>query len=111
MANKYILVNSDINITDTIIRKKINKYNKAKYEANQILKRLCNDLLKETDKYLICDYPITEESKKKIKEHRQNIRDLLNSVLFHNVFKTDFLLNSVLLEISHPTEETSLNPI
>jgi len=46
---------------------------------NENLKQQRNNLLKETDKYLLPDYPITPEKLSIIKEYRQSLRDFTNN--------------------------------
>lgn len=66
-------------------------------EAKQIiinkvfLKNTRNQLLAETDKYLLSDFPITPENLIKIKEYRQALRDFTqNNYILPD--KPDFLL-------------------
>ena len=40
---------------------------------------ICNELLKNSDKYLISDYPITPDNLILIKNYRQALRDYMNS--------------------------------
>lgn len=40
------------------------------------VKQIRNDLLKESDVYMLSDYPISEEEREKWKEYRQKLRDL-----------------------------------
>lgn len=47
----------------------------AKEGLNITLKQQRNNLLKETDKYLLPDFPITPNNLIKIKEFRQLLRD------------------------------------
>ena len=48
-------------------------------EVNLILLRQQRDeRLKETDKYMLCDYRITENDLAKIKEYRQALRDYMD---------------------------------
>ena len=42
----------------------------------QMIRNQRNDLLKNTDKYLLPDYPITEENILIIKQYRQQLRDI-----------------------------------
>lgn len=42
------------------------------YDARNIR----NEILRETDKYLLSDYPVTAEHKQKIIEYRQFLRDV-----------------------------------
>ena len=42
-------------------------------------RKIRNDLLQETDKYLLTDYPITPENLIKIKEYRQLLRNFSNN--------------------------------
>lgn len=37
-----------------------------------------NKLLNESDKFMLCDYPITENDLAKIKEYRQALRDYMD---------------------------------
>ena len=37
-----------------------------------------NELLSRTDKYILCDYPITLEQQMKIKLYRQELREFIN---------------------------------
>ena len=41
----------------------------------QILKNQRNELLKDTDKYMLVDFPITPENLELIKQYRQALRD------------------------------------
>ena len=41
-----------------------------------------NAILNETDKYLMSDYPITDEYRQKIIEYRRFLRDIPNQALF-----------------------------
>ena len=41
-----------------------------------------NAILQETDKYLMSDYPITDEYRQKIIEYRRFLRDIPNQALF-----------------------------
>ena len=45
-----------------------------------------NQLLKESDKYVLCDYPITPENLELIKEYRQNLRNYMKTAeeIFNN---------------------------
>ena len=50
------------------------------YEPNLILLRSTRDqLLTQTDKYLLADFPITPENLILIKEYRQKLRDFSNN--------------------------------
>lgn len=51
----------------------------AKEGLNITLKQQRNNLLKETDKYLLPDFPITTDNLIKIKEYRQLLRDFTNN--------------------------------
>ena len=44
------------------------------------LRRYRDETLRETDKYLLPDYPITEEKREGWKVYRQELRDMLNNV-------------------------------
>ena len=37
-----------------------------------------NEILNQTDKYLLIDYPITEEQKTEVINYRKNLRDFIN---------------------------------
>ena len=53
------------------------------FEFNTIkdkLREKRNELLLQTDKYLIPDYPITSEQLILIKEYRQNLRDYMSLI-------------------------------
>ena len=41
-------------------------------------RNLRNELLNQTDRYLLNDYPITEEQKKEVINYRQKLRDFIN---------------------------------
>jgi len=42
-------------------------------------KKIRNNLLLETDKYVLCDFPITAEQLEIVKEYRQALRDFTNN--------------------------------
>lgn len=42
-------------------------------------KKIRNNLLLETDKYVLCDFPITAEQLEIVKEYRQKLRDFTNN--------------------------------
>ena len=42
-------------------------------------RKMRNDLLQETDKYLLPDFPITPENLEIVKEYRQALRDFTNN--------------------------------
>ena len=48
------------------------------YDARNIR----DEILRETDKYLLSDYPVTAEYKQKIIEYRQFLRDISKQVGF-----------------------------
>ena len=53
-------------------------------------RKMRNDLLNETDKYLIADYPITPENLIIVKEYRQALRDFtINNYILPD--KPDFI--------------------
>ena len=53
------------------------EYNKI---SNKIsLKNTRNSILKETDKYLLSDYPITPEQLETVKQYRTALRDFTNN--------------------------------
>lgn len=63
----------------------------AKEGLNITLKQKRNNLLKETDIYVLSDFPITPENLIKIKEYRQALRDFTqNNFILPD--KPDFLL-------------------
>ena len=41
-------------------------------------RNLRNELLNQTDRYLLNDYPITEEQKTEVINYRQKLRDFIN---------------------------------
>ena len=41
-------------------------------------RNLRNELLNQTDRYLLNDYPITEEQKIEVTNYRQKLRDFIN---------------------------------
>ena len=41
-------------------------------------RNLRNELLNQTDRYLLNDYPITEEQKTEVISYRQKLRDFIN---------------------------------
>jgi hypothetical protein len=43
------------------------------------LKQKRNLILGETDKYVLCDFPITAEQLEIVKEYRQKLRDFTNN--------------------------------
>ena len=54
-------------------------------------RKMRNDLLNETDKYLIADYPITPENLIIVKEYRQALRDFtINNYILPD--KPEFLI-------------------
>ena len=56
-------------------------------------RKMRNDLLQETDKYLLLDFPITPENLEIVKEYRQALRDFTkNNYVLPD--KPDFLLNA-----------------
>ena len=48
-------------------------------ETNNHYKKMRNELLKDTDKYVLPDFPITPENLIIIKEYRQALRDFTNN--------------------------------
>ena len=48
------------------------------YSHYELLKHQRNLILTETDKYLLSDYPITEENRNIIKTYRQYLRNFIN---------------------------------
>ena len=61
-------------------------------ETNKIyLRNQRNQLLKDTDKYLIPDYPITSNNLILIKEYRQNLRDFMS---LDDILNYDFAIHS-----------------
>ena len=51
----------------------------------------CNKLI-ETDKYVLPDYPITEEKREEWKVYRQELRDMLTNVKVEDL-KMDYLFH------------------
>ena len=51
------------------------------------LKKNRNELLQETDKYLLADYPITPEQLEIVKAYRQQLRDFTK-----NDYRPDFII-------------------
>lgn len=49
------------------------------------IRRQRDSLLVQTDKYMITDYPISEESREKYKQYRQYLRDITLSLEFPNL--------------------------
>ena len=47
----------------------------TKEELQQTIRSIRNRYLSDTDKYLIADYPITDEQREKYKAYRQYLRD------------------------------------
>lgn len=93
----------DINLCSNMLENKVEEYIKAKYEADLILKRICDDLLTSTNKYLL-DYPLTEDSKIQIKKYRRDIINILNCDLLNKHIKTDCIFNRPIIEISKPID-------
>ena len=56
-------------------------------------RKMRNDLLQETDKYLLPDFPISTENLEIVKEYRQALRDFTNND-YVLPDKPDFLLNA-----------------
>ena len=48
-------------------------------ETNNHYKKMRNELLKDTDKFVLPDFPITPENLIIIKEYRQALRDFTNN--------------------------------
>lgn len=59
---------------------------KAKEKNNEILaeniRRKRNKLLKDSDKYMLADFPISEEQRTKVLEYRQALRDITKQESF-----------------------------
>lgn len=49
------------------------------------IRRHRDSLLVQTDKYMITDYPISEEKREKYKQYRQYLRDITLSLEFPNL--------------------------
>lgn len=49
------------------------------------IRRQRDSLLVQTDKYMITDYPISEENREKYKQYRQYLRDLPTDEAFPNI--------------------------
>jgi len=56
------------------------------------LRNTCNSLLQLTDKYLLSDYPISDEKRYEIIEYRQYLRNFIN-------INQEAILNGVIPEI------------
>ena len=56
-------------------------------------KKIRNNLLLETDKYLLPDFPITPEQLEIVKEYRQALRDFTNNN-YEMPEKPDFVITS-----------------
>ena len=63
-----------------------------------------NELLNRTDKYLLSDYPITDEQKQEIILYRQNLRSFIND------FK-DIILTGVIVDFPKQPIFINLNII
>ncbi len=61
-----------------------------------------NELLNRTDKYLLSDYPITNEQKQEIILYRQNLRSFIND------FK-DIILTGVIVDFPKQPNFINLN--
>jgi len=44
----------------------------------QRARNIRNELLNKTDRYILEDYPLSEEEKQVVKEYRKNLRDFIN---------------------------------
>jgi hypothetical protein len=53
------------------------EFNKLSHKI--ALKNKRDTILKDTDKYMLCDYPITPENLEIVKEYRQKLRDFTNN--------------------------------
>ena len=62
---------------DSILKQKITDDGQKFY--HQIMRQQRDKFLKETDKYLLQDFPITPENLIKIKEYRKALRDFSNN--------------------------------
>ncbi len=63
-----------------------------------------NELLNRTDKFILSDYPITEEQKQEIILYRQNLRSFIND------FK-DIILTGVIVDFPKQPSFINLNII
>ncbi len=54
-------------------------------ELKQVKRNERNYLLRQTDKYMISDFPITEEEKERYKAYRQYLRDIPEQQNFPNM--------------------------
>ncbi len=59
-----------------------------------------NELLNQTDRYLLIDYPISEEQQIEIKKYRQELRDFINT-------NKDSILSGKAVE--YPTQPSFIN--
>ena len=59
------------------------------------LRQRRNQLLEETDKYMLSDFPITEENKNKMIIYRQNLRDWMNPININIETLSDETINSL----------------
>ena len=63
-----------------------------------------NELLNRTDKYILSDYPISDEQKQEIILYRQNLRSFIND------FK-DIILTGVIVDFPKQPDFINLNII
>lgn len=54
-------------------------------EKSKNVRELRNYLLQSTDKYMLSDYPITEEQREQYKQYRQYLRDVPSSDNFPDI--------------------------
>jgi hypothetical protein len=57
----------------------MNNYIVENKDLLKTIRNIRNQLLKETDKYILSDYPITLEKQMIIKTYRQDLRDFINN--------------------------------
>jgi len=63
-----------------------------------------NELLNRTDKYMLYDYPISQEQQNEIKEYRQQLRDFINN-------NKDIILTGKILDFPKTPDFINLNII
>jgi len=62
-----------------------------------------NELLSKTDRYILEDYPISQEQKEIIKEYRQQLREFINNN------KEEILKNEKEIQFPTPPDFINLN--
>jgi len=59
-----------------------------------------NELLNQTDKFILSDYPISEEKQLEVKKYRQELREFINT-------NKDTILNGQ--SVDYPTQPSFIN--